>query len=418
MTDRQRSLQDCVDELAELCERSVELTTPAIQVMNASAQLGEIDERRTESILRRTPPPEPIPWMVSNGIYDSRGPVRLPPHEGYGMLGRVVFPLRQADELLGFLWVIDSPRLDDAVLRQAAPIVAEATHLLAGDDSAPADSQLRDAAFREITTAVPGALDRAIAAGLLPAAGAPVVHCCAFAGTAKMSQAARAFLTKAINARSFLAGELPGENADAETRQLCLVEVPRSGTPTAELVAQLTSALAAVGATGVGYGVARADLGLGGELPALAETIERARFAAAISELTSGSADAANKPVGTIPVGTIPASTNPAPLDWAELGSWRLLRGWGTSRGVIAKLCPQAAQLIAADGALWATALAYLDNARNVQATSAQLHIHRATLHYRLRAVRDLIGPDFLDDGWQTPLLHVCLRLNRALEQA
>lgn len=63
------------------------------------------------------------------------------------------------------------------------------------------------------------------------------------------------------------------------------------------------------------------------------------------------------------------------------------------------------------------TLLAWLDNGRSTTATSEQLFIHRATLHYRLSRAREVLGEPVLDDGWRTTALHVALRLHAALQQ-
>lgn len=63
----------------------------------------------------------------------------------------------------------------------------------------------------------------------------------------------------------------------------------------------------------------------------------------------------------------------------------------------------------------WATLLCYLDNARNTTLTSEQLFIHRATLHYRLERVREIIGRTALDNGWRATALHAALRLHAGL---
>lgn len=70
-------IQELADDIARQLQCSVEVTTPSINVIAASAQLGAVDSHRVASILERTPPPEPIPWMLSYGIQESSAPVRL-----------------------------------------------------------------------------------------------------------------------------------------------------------------------------------------------------------------------------------------------------------------------------------------------------------------------------------------------------
>ena len=108
------NIQDIVDDCAQILQRSVEVTTPTIAVIAASAQIGAIDNNRARSILNRTPPPEPIPWMLSFGIQEAVLPVRLPANPRYDMLPRLVIPLRHQGRLVGYLWAIDEPALGDA----------------------------------------------------------------------------------------------------------------------------------------------------------------------------------------------------------------------------------------------------------------------------------------------------------------
>jgi DNA-binding PucR family transcriptional regulator len=64
------------------------------------------------------------------------------------------------------------------------------------------------------------------------------------------------------------------------------------------------------------------------------------------------------------------------------------------------------------------TVIAYLDAGRSVGPTCKALSVHRATLHYRLERIRELLGPEALDDGWRAISLHVALKLHHALTQA
>lgn len=104
-------------------------------------------------------------------------------------------------------------------------------------------------------------------------------------------------------------------------------------------------------------------------------------------------------------------------MDWEEAGGWRLLLGWELASASVGALSPDAARLVQAGSAAhWPTLLAWLDNARSTNATSEQLFIHRATLHYRLSRSREVLGEGVLDDGWRTAALHVALKLHAALD--
>lgn len=106
------------------------------------------------------------------------------------------------------------------------------------------------------------------------------------------------------------------------------------------------------------------------------------------------------------------------PVDWEQAGSWRLLYGWQLTAASVAAVSDAAQRLLEAGGpGHWETLLAWLDNGRSTTATSEQLFIHRATLHYRLSRAREVLGEPVLDDGWRTTALHVALRLHAALQQ-
>lgn len=120
------SLQEIVDDIAHTLDRSVEVTTPSIALIAASAQRGTIDSYRAASILNRTPPTEPIPWILSFGISGAHSPVRLPANPAYGMLARIVYPLRHRGTLVGFLWVIDEPVCASAPRIPTLPFLSEA----------------------------------------------------------------------------------------------------------------------------------------------------------------------------------------------------------------------------------------------------------------------------------------------------
>lgn len=104
-------------------------------------------------------------------------------------------------------------------------------------------------------------------------------------------------------------------------------------------------------------------------------------------------------------------------LTWEKAGAWRLLLGWELTPATVTALSPAASALLSEGSeTLWRTVMEYLDNARNVTATSERLFIHRATLHYRLEKAREMMPANTLDDGWECTCLHAALRLHMALE--
>lgn len=103
-------------------------------------------------------------------------------------------------------------------------------------------------------------------------------------------------------------------------------------------------------------------------------------------------------------------------MDWASAGAWRALLGWDLSPATVRALSPDVGLLLDDErNSYWETLLVYFEHARNVNDTAAALYIHRATLHYRLDRVRDILGAQALDDGWRCAALHVALKLHAAL---
>lgn len=364
------SIQDIVDECAQILQRSVEVTTPAIAVIAASAQIGAIDKNRAASILNRTPPPEPIPWMLSFGIQEAVLPVRLPANPRYDMLPRVVIPLRHEDRMVGYLWIIDEPALGDAPLVRLGSLTAPLARLIDERDAplAARAQQLGELA-REVLTGDPTALAGARERDLLPSDGVLTVHRVLVEGD---QRAVAVELARPLVRRPFLV-------ADSHD-SLVLIECRRDDKDTEALMEELQSAALVAGAEVVARGSA--------------PTAPQARLMADVAKLCGQDS-----------------------LRWEEAGAWRLLRGWELTPATVVEMSPDAAVLLDDPrNSYWQTLLTYFEHSRNVSATAAALYIHRATLHYRLDRVREILGPGVLDDGWRCAALYVALKLHAALQ--
>ena len=126
-------IQSLVDELAHDLGRPVAVDDPSFGLVCASAQTGAIDERRIAAIISRSSPPEPVPWLLSHGIEDAAGPVRLPANPEFRMLPRVCFPIRHHGELHAYLWLFDDPRVGDEEIERTGKVVDRLAALLVGD---------------------------------------------------------------------------------------------------------------------------------------------------------------------------------------------------------------------------------------------------------------------------------------------
>jgi DNA-binding PucR family transcriptional regulator len=103
-------------------------------------------------------------------------------------------------------------------------------------------------------------------------------------------------------------------------------------------------------------------------------------------------------------------------VQWKDLGSWRLLYDRPLEMETVRELSDDAQRLLRrGTPEQWQTVIAYLDAGRSVSPACKALAVHRATLYYRLDRIRELLGPEALDDGWRATSLHVALKLHHAL---
>ncbi|AHI21332.1 helix-turn-helix domain-containing protein [Corynebacterium casei] len=380
-------IQTLVDSLASRLQRSVQVDTPAFYAFCSSPQYGEVDNARVFNVLHREPNPEPIPWLVDNGVQDSREPVRLPAHEELDLLPRLCVPLWDGERLCGHIWVIDSPELSDADLKVITsfrePII---NHMVARDET----FVRRVAEMREITRDVAlgldGSLAQAVDNNFLPRRGTIRVHQLTIteANNAHQEDAPERLMMELLRfrrRRPFLVTD----NHDG----LTIIERSESLDASQLLFDEFQAAAIAVGARIVSRGTSTMN-----ELSGARNTARRASFMATVAALQGLES-----------------------LTWEKAGAWRLLLGWELTRATVTALSPAASALLSEGSeTLWRTVMEYLDNARNVTATAERLFIHRATLHYRLEKAREMMPANTLDDGWECTCLHAALRLHAALE--
>ncbi len=92
------------------------------------------------------------------------------------------------------------------------------------------------------------------------------------------------------------------------------------------------------------------------------------------------------------------------PPTWDHLGLWRLVVE--APESVTPGSVHPAAAILAAQSRddLVSTARVVLDNGGDVATAAAELHVHRTTLYYRFRRIRELTGVDVLDGRTRTHL--------------
>lgn len=380
-----RRIQALVDRLAADLGCSVELDDPSFVVLSASAQSGRVDRFRIASIIDRSPPIEPVPWLLEHGIRTASAPIRLPAHDEHGLLPRICCPVRGQAELLGYLWVIDEPAVDEAGMSAIMAVAAELASLLSDDLSDLRERTLAvEAAGRAVLAGRRGALAQAEASGLIADDGRLVIHEIRLreGRTGETEPAPRRLLLelgRSRPGRAALAVAAPGS--------LTVIHRTRSDTERDGLADALRRISTIVGAEGEGLGSAEVH---DEDIEAAAR---HARFTAQVSALLQGEA-----------------------VVWERAGAWRLLHGWDLAPRSVGEISEDARTLVEhGTEEQWRSVLAYLDHGRSVSATADALFIHRATLHYRLERARERMADGALDDGWRASALHVALRLHAAL---
>ncbi|WP_327723593.1 helix-turn-helix domain-containing protein [Streptomyces europaeiscabiei] len=100
------TLQAVVDSLAERLELSVLIEDASFHALSWSVQT-EVDDVRLHSILRRGVTAATLDAVDRLGLARATSPVRTPAVPEAGMEQRWCVPLRVAEHLVGYLWVLD-----------------------------------------------------------------------------------------------------------------------------------------------------------------------------------------------------------------------------------------------------------------------------------------------------------------------
>lgn len=127
-----KTLEDIVESLAKLLNRSVTIEDPSLRVL-AHASPGPIDELRRRSISEGRTPQEFVAYLEEQGIFDrlkqDPRPQRVPSIPELGMtMERTIAPIVVGPNLYGYVWIIatEGPltELDFLAIQQAATVAA------------------------------------------------------------------------------------------------------------------------------------------------------------------------------------------------------------------------------------------------------------------------------------------------------
>lgn len=399
-------LQRLVDYVGGRLERSVAIDDPHIRLLAYTAHTGEVDSARVDSVMNRGVSAEVSSYVAAQGAESADDLFTVPANPAIGVrVERIGMPIRHEGHLLGYLWVVssDGPVTEDhaTALRDAAARAALILHgeYLTGVVTRGRERELvrdllsPDARLRAEAAEVLIEEDLAVA-GQVTGLVVTVTH----DPGEPLTEPDRLALRIATDAGR---RRLPLRQAfDLSRPDHALLLTIWPGTSNAVATKEIGELATVVqervvrelGPAGAG----RCWVGVGGVQRGLAhahQTYGEAHRAAEVARVTGA--------LGAI-----------VPHD--QLGVYALLAKLAPDE-LAAGVHPSIRRLLdpAAGGHdLVETLETYLDNAGDVQRTATQLHIHRATLYYRLRRIEE-IGAIDLDRGEERLAVHLGLKLIR-----
>jgi hypothetical protein len=398
-----RELQTVIEGLAEQLHRAVAIDDPSIRLLAHTAHDEEVDEHRVHSIMTLRAGPEIAEYVYGLGIRTATEPVRIPGRPDLKMLGRVCVPVRCQSLLLGYLWLID----DDETLTEdeiqasitAAKAVGEVLfrERLLDDLRRASERQLL---FELISPDPDGQVS--VSQSDLDAAGLTerlscrvvVVHAPfsesgldTEAGELTLETVLRRSVRKVKNVRSLVATRRGG-------RGYLLVAFREHDDPLAQL-RTVGEAICAELATSL-PGALEVIVGIGSVSPVVEEARQSFQRAQGVVDVCRTLHDFA--PVAA----------------WEDLGVYRVLQQLPLEELTDVAIPPGLQALLASESDRWLveTLDTYLDAAGNAQESARRLHVHRATLYYRLSRIEALTGMS-LADGQDRLALHLGVKLAR-----
>jgi len=382
-------LQHLAERLARDLQRSVIIDDAALRPLAVSPQTGRLDRSRVEAVLQRGTSARLRRRLNEHGVFAAREPVSIPGDPGQAILPRLCLPLRDGDQLLGFLWLIDEPALTTGQTALARAAAAQAAHLLT-QRAIRADGQ-----FAVLSDLADGLLDdreqvrqeaAAMIAGQEALAGPPpwavaVIRLADPAPAPGRSRAARPAAALRRAAASLRRRAAPGSLlvASAGEDEFACVTAAGARAGLRRMAAALPGPPLAAG-TWAGPG-------------ALAEVVaglENARYAAFVAA-------------------RVPSFGRSA--DWAGLGAYAAVQHLCSDPSAPERICPGVGALLDRHASVYRETLrCYLDCAGQAQQAAGKLHIHRTTLYWRLARAAELVPLD-LNKGNDRLKLHLALTL-------
>ena len=380
------NFQDVVDELAGSLGRSVLMGDPDHRLIAASAQGKDIDHMRAMNVFQREAPPEQKQYFESIRLNEAHQPVTV--SLGHlGGLDRLAVPVRDSDRLLATFWLIvgELPPLrgsDYAAIEAAVSITRELLATRPTDREPGTSDDIMGSLLSPDSTERRHALDEAIARRRLERGEHTIVY--AIDVPMEVGTLDRLAFARHLSAVRTASIAYIGERKD----RLLFVGRTSDTTESEALIKKEAKARSiTINAIGTAHHNRLA--------PDLADAADQAEMAAGI-------------------VMAVPQLGGLG--DIGNLGVWALLASVSGDRTALQVFSPAAYVLCTeGDETQRHTIEVYLDGACHVGDVCEQLHIHRATLYYRLDRMPQAVK-DALEDGSQRSALHMCLKLIRLWE--
>jgi hypothetical protein len=380
------NFQDVVDELAGSLGRSILMGDPNHRLIAASAQGKDIDHMRAMNVFQREAPPEQKQYFESLQLGDAHQPVTVPLGH-LGGLDRLAVPVRDNERLLATFWLIvgEQPPLrgsDYAAIEAAVSVTRELLTTRPTEREPGTSDEIFGSLLSPDSTERRNAFDEAIARRRLERGEQTVVY--AVDISTEVGSLDRLAFARRLTAVRTASISYIGERKDR------LLFVGRaSDMAESEALIKLEAATRAITVNAIGTAHHNRLA------PDLADAADQAEMAAGI-------------------VMAVPQLGGFG--DIGALGVWALLASVAGDRTALQVFSPAAYTLCTeGDETQRHTIEVYLDSACHVSDVCEQLHIHRATLYYRLDRMPQVVK-DALDDGSQRSALHMCLKLIRLWE--
>jgi sugar diacid utilization regulator len=398
-----RELQAVIEGLAEQLHRAVAIDDPSIRLLAHTAHDEPVDEHRIQSIMTLRTSAELTDYVYGVGIRTATRPVRIPPNSDLKVLGRLCVPIRCQGLLLGYLWLIDdNESLTDEEIEASIAAADAAGEIL-----------FRNRMLDDLGRA----RERQLLLDLIAEESVE-------RGPVRQADLDAVGLTEQLACRLLVVDAPFAEsNLDTESGELALETVLRR---TVRRLKQVR-ALVATRRGGRGYILIayRSYEDPLDKLKVLGREVHE--------ELTASLPGEPDVIVGIGPkvaevrgarvsfkrakgvVEMCRAVRDFAPVAaWDDLGIYRVLQELPLDELSDVAIPPGLRMLLDVESDQWLfqTLDTYLDAAGNVQESAKRLHVHRATLYYRLSRIEELTGMS-LADGQDRLALHLGVKLAR-----